>query len=609
MPSTDDAVSDTLPASEGRSISFSSTLRTWIPKLTSPSALCALVCLVYLFMFWQSVSAWWFNPRWTTDDALQQVYPFHSILHPENFKGDLITEVMRGYLAPLHYAIGYVLTRLCGNPLMTAHLMMLIQVLLSAGFLFLAVRAAAGMPAAFFSVLWFFHTRHVIQRMTAGLPRGWAPALFAAYLYFTLRGNHRAILAVILCGCLLNPPATFLVAASYGLYLLIQSARTTTRAEYLPHLIRLMVASPVFAGITLYIMHRPDYIGGIYSYSEAIKMPEFSRAGGRFSYLPFVPAAAELKSFALRTFFGKFSNPSPFWREYTLTIVCALLAAVTAVGAWRRRTAIPLSAWCFLVSSIVVYFIARLAAFYLYVPDRHINIPLAMFWIFALTVGVWRVLQTGTVAESPSENETFTWRRSWLSMSGLCAVAFVVYSGSQLNLSSNANFNYNDTRRGPWVRWLRENTPETSLIAGFPTFIDPVQLFSIRKGYATIETWHPFYTAYNEEMKRRLFISLRAHYAENLAELVNILSAEKIDYFVFERQRFYPDRLRNTRYFKIFQPLLDELTSRPPERYAFRQLPLQVDMQKFPFMPYRDKVSAVVDVRKLREFLQQQVSS
>jgi hypothetical protein len=125
----------------------------------------------------------------------------------------------------------------------------------------------------------------------------------------------------------------------------------------------------------------------------------------------------------------------------------------------------------------------------------------------------------------------------------------------------------------------------------------------MRKAYATAETWHPFYLGYNEEIKRRIGISLRAHYAKDLQELVSLLRPEGVDYFVFERNRFYPDKLKSARYFKVFQPLLDELTSRHYRDYAYRQLPVRLDQKRYPFVVYRDDRAVIVDVRALERYL------
>ncbi len=576
---------------------------TFWRKPTFAEALFSLLAVAYLFLFWKSVSRWWFNPRWSTDDALQQVFPFYTVWHPEIFQGDLIFELMRGYLAPLHWALGYMVTWLCGDPIMTAHYLMFIQLVLCGGFIFFAVRTAAGLAPAFFSLLFLFHTRHVIQRMTGGLPRGWAAVLFAAFFYFSLTKNHRAVIALLFAGCLLNPPATFLIAASYGLVLLVRCVSADTRIDSLRHLATLALCAPLIFALTLWVTKRPPEIGRMYSYHEAEALPEFSRDGGRFSWIPFLPPATEITQFATRVFYGRFDKPDPFWRKNILGIGIVFLILMTLIGVIRKRSAVPIELWCFLAASITVYFLSRILAFKLYVPDRHLNIPLAFFWILALSIGTWRALFGLGQANLPRDTFDSSLKFARGSVIGLLLVSALVYQGSQLNLSTDANFNYQDTKRGAWVPWLKENTPPSALIAGFPTFMDPVQLFGMRKAYASSETWHPFYDNYNAEMKRRIAISLKAHYAASLEEVVSLLTPEKIDYFVFERKRFYPKALQNVVYFKVFRPLLAELTGRPPEQYAYRQIPESGEDSSLSFVVYRDKTAVVIDVNKLRAWV------
>lgn len=129
MPSAENLAPKS-PQSFGQSTALADTAnrsnRYFLPaRLDLVTVVSAALCLVYIYLFWASVSQWWFNPRWSTDDALQQVFPFHSVHHPEIFKGDFIAEVMRGYLAPLHWALGYALTWLCGDALLAAHYIMM----------------------------------------------------------------------------------------------------------------------------------------------------------------------------------------------------------------------------------------------------------------------------------------------------------------------------------------------------------------------------------------------------------------------------------------------------------------------------------------------------
>ena len=132
----------------------------------------ASLTLAYIVLYCRSVAPYWFNPNWTTDDGLQQLFPLHSVYHPHIFQGDLIADVMRGYLAPLHWGISYLITLLTRDPVMTGHWVNLIQLALAAVFLFLLVKARSAWTPAFFALLWFFHTRHLVQRTTGGIPRG-----------------------------------------------------------------------------------------------------------------------------------------------------------------------------------------------------------------------------------------------------------------------------------------------------------------------------------------------------------------------------------------------------------------------------------------------------
>src|SRR5262249_20906580 len=92
--------------------------------------------LIYAYFFWKNLSRYWFNPHWTTDDALQQTFPFHAVYHPEIFKNDLIAKTMTGYLTPIHYWLSYLITYWTRDPIMTGHWVMLIQLASAALFLF-----------------------------------------------------------------------------------------------------------------------------------------------------------------------------------------------------------------------------------------------------------------------------------------------------------------------------------------------------------------------------------------------------------------------------------------------------------------------------------------
>ena len=85
----------------------------------------------YIGLFAWGLKDVWFNPQYLTDDALQQSYPLYKVFDKDLFKNDLITEVMEGYLAPLHYFFHYLATLFTGDPILAGHYVMLLQITLT----------------------------------------------------------------------------------------------------------------------------------------------------------------------------------------------------------------------------------------------------------------------------------------------------------------------------------------------------------------------------------------------------------------------------------------------------------------------------------------------
>jgi len=568
------------------------------------AAICFVACLVYAFLLWRNLSPFWFKPQWTTDDACQQLFPFHTLLHPGLFEGDLIYQAMLGYLAPLHYAVVGVFTLLTQSPIMAGHFTMALQLTLSMLVIFLAVRVCFrekalswwyGVAPAFFAVLWLLHSRQLVQRMTAGLPRGWAPVIILSYLYFVLSKKHKAVLLALLAGCLLNPPAAFLCCAAYSLQLLYTLIDPKTRAEAWKLICRFAIAAPILAAVTLYVTARPASIGKVVMLQEAKELPEFQKAGGRFSFLPFPSIESDLINYSFRVFVSKL-HKVPGAQKRNVQIVAGALLILCLAGAllWRKEI-IPVPVILFAVAALLVYCISRPLAFMLYVPDRHLTYPIGLFFIIAFSVAAWRVplILIGNARLRPYVALFFT-----------IALAALIYRGHgdglQTTGKGTANFNYNDHTRGPIYSWIATHTPEKTLIAGEPTYLDPVQLYGQRRGYATSETWHPFYAQYNQEMKRRLEITFRAMYARSPKEFVDLLSSEGVHYFVFDRQKFRGDMLKQAHFFEPINQLVQKLAALEPEGYLFYAL-RGMDSG---IVPYQDKRAILVDVDALAKSLQ-----
>jgi hypothetical protein len=362
------------------------------------------------------------------------------------------------------------------------------------------------------------------------------------------------------------------------------------------------ILSPLFAPLTLYVVHMPAEIGTMASYEKASQMAEFLKPKGRFPFVPLKDPVEEIKSFGFQAFITRFYNPGGFWKMNMYWVVLSAMAGLWIAGRYRRRNVLPIEVMTFGLASICVYFASRVLAFRLYVPDRHLQFPLGIFFITAFSIAAWRAFHHG--GEEEAEIQDTSLARSWGSLLGLASVAALVLVGSGMGLNGAANFNYSLNKKGRIFSFVRANTPETALFAGDPTHIDALPLFGMRRAYATTETAHPFYDRYYEAIKPRLELSLRAHYARDLKELVDLLTPAGIDYFIFNNREFYPSALRQATYFPPFEGMVKELASRAQDQYAFRQLPARVDNKRFPFMPFRDDRSTLIDIKKLKEYLE-----
>lgn len=578
--------------------------RRWPGSSCTAAGVLSFVLLVaYGVAFVKSLNGRWFNPLWTTDDATQQTYPLYDALYPELFQDDLVTEVMRGCLPTLHYWLSYGVTVLTQNPILTGHWVMLLQVALALGFFFAAVRALSSNVPAMVAVIWLLHSRNTMQRMTGGLPRGWTPAIFSAFLFFTATKNHAGALATIVLGAMLNPPGALIVGAAYGLILLWRwwSATGVQRIAARSRVLRSIAIAPLFMVVALLVVQRPPHIGQMVSFSEASQMPEFSRPHGRFPFLPLRPVMEELSMFGFQAFIGRLYRPAEFWRQNIWWMVPAALGAIALIGGLRRRRTLPSELVLFGVASLITYSLARLFAFRLFVPDRHLQIPMVVFMVAAFTIGLWRLCLRRTAVYSEGPESSL--RRSWPALTALGCLGAVVYQCSGTGLQGDANFNYPSTKRGRMYEWVRQNTPQDALVACHPTHCDGMQLFGVRRALVTTETSHPFYPRYNLEMRRRSDVSLRAHYAESLEEVVSLLQPEGVTHFVFRRADFRPENLKRQSYFPPLDKVVKNLVKRPSGQFAFNQLPKQLEPVSHPYVVFVDDVSIIIDVKVLAEHL------
>jgi hypothetical protein len=556
-------------------------MRNLVAELGKVKSLAAVVLCAYAFLFVSSISSFWFNPGWTSDDAMQQVYQFNEAIHPGLFNDDFVSSLMTRYLTPIHYWLGMGITELTQAPIMTAHWMMLLQISLSLLGMFLVVRGGTcSVAAGLFAVAWLLHSRPVIQRLTAGLVRGWALPIFCFYLWAACTKRYKLCLLILLLGCFLHPPATFLVGVTHGLWLSFEFLKSRKITK---ELVLAAVCAPVIAVSAYYVTRMPPEIGTMISLEQAEKTPEMLRPHGRFAFAPLLPLDKEVRMFAFQSFVSRFYKSDRVVRNVVPWVVLVLIGGIAWHDARRRNVQlVPTPIWCFGVSLITVYLLSRELAFKLYVPDRHLQLPCAVFFIAAFSCAVSRLWHSD-----------YKFPRVKAGLLG-AALTVLVVLGSGLGLDGTLNFNRTRDQRGGVFAWAASSTPTTARFAGHPSILDPMMLVGARRAFITFETAHPFYDKYLEEARFRIERSLRAHFATDVGPLIALADAGN-DYFVFDRRVFR--NLAKAGYGPPFGALMTELIRAEPQ--IFFALRERADRDR-ELIPFSDQHALVVDLKVLK---------
>ena len=155
---------------------------------------------------------------------------------------------------------------------------------------------------------------------------------------------------------------------------------------------------------------------------------------------------------------------------------CAGLLALLAAGFWRLdwptwRQALKPAGYLGL-SSLALYFLARLFLLKLFVPDRYLLYTLNLFTCLFLALGLKDALRVSL------------WPRH------LAILALVAMAGlGAWRLEGVGLKDYSAYRA---VYAALAETPQDVLIAGHPNLMDTIPTFARRRAFATYELAHPW---------------------------------------------------------------------------------------------------------------------
>ena len=461
------------------------------------------------------------NPLIINDDVRQQIYWMQQWQDPALFPGDFLTGYARAYVTwgvtGLYWLASWLVSPLVFSKLLPGFLFVFLALCLFRIGTNLSDRPLGWTMVACLWLMPFF-----LDNLAGGLARAFAAPLLALF-WLGWQARRPWVMGGALLLQALFIPYIFLMAAPASLLAWLLARLGRDHPPPFPARAAHFVLLGLGAGlvIAMNLQFSAGGYGPLVSAQEMVNHPEFY-AHGRY---PILPEASLLWEFISP---WEFIPPFQEWGPVAGGLTCAGLLALLAVGfrrldwpAWRQALK---PAGYLGLSSLVLYFLARLFLLKLFVPDRYLLYTLNLFTCLFLALG----LKTALRVER--------WPRH------LAVLVLVAAAGlGAWRLHGVGLKDYSAYRA---VYTALAGTPKDVLIAGHPNLMDAIPTFAQRRAFATYELAHPWSRGYWTQLKPRLVDLFTAYYAADTQEVVAFCRKYGIAYLIVDDRHFTPAFLK-----------------------------------------------------------------
>ncbi len=509
------------------------------------------------------------NPLAINDDVRNQIYWMARLTDPGLFPHDYIADYFTRHslVSPLLWW----LYRLASSLIPPERFSQLLPLLLAPLASFFAYRFGDRFAGRRFGFLLAFSFNLIIwlsRNLAGGLARAFAYPLLFAMLWLLspknepmpnespgappapclspLLMNQAALILIMALASLIYPPVLFL-----GLTVWLSTLLPRLGPLAGPLWVKPPVSSPksqsskltslLFFGISLGVS------GGI-----LIQRYILEPASARFGPLANSVIATQTPEFYERgrvPIFHYFQQPIHLpWptrlfaellaRTPGLSRLIPLLAILLAVWAYQKWLAprfgklqVPPITWRLLACSVITYALAWPALFYLYVPERYLQLSMPILYTVLLAAFLERLL-------------------FWLAQSGGTLLAHRLKLAAPLLLGLvifsplwDENLMVPDPALQPILNYL-SHTPKATLVAATPALASNIPFYARRSVLLSEEACIPFHRRYFQEMKARLHAFLIAYYSVTPAALNQWLQRSSVQYLLINTDDFTDQRIR-----------------------------------------------------------------
>ena len=491
------------------------------------------------------------DPWIINDDQRAQIFEFYYEDGDRIFKGDYIADYYNQAFFPSGFSLLYSVAGFIGDPLVFSKYLQEFLFLVFLIFLFLIGKDHENFLVGMLCLLFGFLSVHYLGRMAGGLPRSFSFPLVAGFCWGLIRGKIWIVIPMFLMQFLFYPPSALPCCITFTVWLLFPQL-TGMDTKKFDMKKRLFILA--FVGIVALVLVLPHIIRS-HSYGEKItyqNMHEYPEIGqnGRYRDNPFfIPPFPFLTKQIARTTEVSFSGNGLFnISERGKKILLVPLGLVSLVGwaflIYRRDKACVLIV--FLVSGFLGYQLAIWLWPYLFIPHRSVIHTLPIVLHIGLVFGVIEFFRNVFKKIRGSNQAT--------AIGMVSLVLFIILSVFLVDKNLPIIGLSTERERADLFKYLGNNLPKTSLIAGFPGDVDSIPLLSEKRILVGKETYLVHYTKYVAEMRKRTSAVIDAFFSDTVESVKRLRDEFQVTHLIFNWKYYQPVYDENGRYAGLYIP-------------------------------------------------------
>lgn len=479
------------------------------------------------------------------DDARQHIIWFQQFIDAELFKNDLISNYFQA-VAPNGYKFFYWLGAKLGiSPMLLAKISPVFLAMITTIYFYRFSLIILPIPfSAFLSTLILNINIWLKDDLVSGTPRAFVYPIFAAFLYYLVKGSLIPCLITIALQGLFFPQLVFVQVLLLTIRLLEWKNNRLTftpiKNNYIFWGLGLVVSFLVLLPFALHVSE----FGSVITLEQMKQMPEYY-INGRIEYFGFNPLFLPFKS---SSGLGAPTFPPFIWFSLGLPFVLKKSHLASLVTQEFKIL------WQLLLASFMMYIAASIVPLHLYFPGRYTYHSLRFVMAISSAIVILAFLNyfyTKIKQKFSIQTTKFV----------LTFVAIILLLPA---FTPTLFLRLQEWRVGenPEIYQFFATKPKDILIASLTSDTSNLPTFAQRSVLFSTEFAIPIHLVYYNQMQQRAIDLIQAQYSSDLADVQKFIKKYGINYLMIEPTSFNSDYLLQQKWLinSSFKDIVLEMT-------------------------------------------------